>query len=131
MEAPAEIRRADVVLVPFPYVTNFRRAKTRPALVIQNDVGNRFGSTVIVALISSSVPAKRYPMQYAIPHPSPVAKAAGLRVASVVKLETIVTLPKRAVLRRLGHLPAEAIREVDEALAFSLDLRLAPARKLS
>jgi mRNA-degrading endonuclease toxin of MazEF toxin-antitoxin module len=86
---------------------------------------------VIVALISSSVPAKRYPMQYAIPHPSPVAKAAGLRVASVVKLETIVTLPKRAVLRRLGHLPAEAIREVDEALAFSLDLRLAPAGKLS
>jgi hypothetical protein len=50
---------------------------------------------------------------------------------STVKLETIVTLPKRAVLRRLGHLPAEVIGEVDEALAFSLDLRLAPARKLS
>ena len=130
METLAEIHRGDVVLVPFPYVTDFRKAKTRPALVIQNDVGNRFGSTVIVALISSSVPAKRYPMQYAIPHPSPVAKAAGLRVASVVKLETIVTLPKRAVLRRLGHLPTDAIHEVDEALAFSLDLRLAPARKL-
>ena len=130
METVAEIRRGDVVLVPFPYVTDLRRAKTRPALVIQNDVGNRFGSTVIVALISSSMPEKRYPMHVPIPHPSRVAKAAGLRSASVVKMETIVTLPKRAILHRLGRLPGEAIREVDEALAFSLDLRLASPPRL-
>jgi mRNA interferase MazF len=50
VETLTDVRRGDVVLVPFPYVTDFRKAKTRPALVIQNDVGNRFGSTVIVAL---------------------------------------------------------------------------------
>ena len=120
-----DILRGDVVLVPFPYVTDFKKAKTRPALVIQNNIGNRFGSTVIVALISSSVPAKQYPMHYSIPHPSPVAKAAGLKTTSVVKLETIVTLPRRAILHRLGHLPHDAVREAGEALAFSLDLRLA------
>ena len=115
------------MLVPFPYVTDFRKAKTRPALVVQNDVGNRYGSTVIVALISSSAPEKRYPMHYPIPHQSPIARAAGLKTTSVVKMETLVTLPKRAVLKRLGSLPKEAVREADEALAFSLDLRLAPA----
>lgn len=125
MNTVPEIRRGDVVLVPFPYVTDFKKAKTRPALVIQNDTGNRFSSTVIVALISSSMPEKRYPMHYPIPHPSTVAKAAGLQKASVVKMETIVTLPKRAILRRLGALPREAIREADSALAFSLDLPLA------
>lgn len=125
METLAVIRRGDVVLVPFPYVTDFKKAKTRPALVVQNDTGNRFGSTVIVALISSSVPDKRYPMHYPIPYPSAVAKAAGLQKASVVKMETIVTLPKRAILRRLGALPGEAIQEADSALAFSLDLPLA------
>lgn len=78
MNTAPEIRRGDVVLVPFPYVTDFRKAKTRPALVIQNDIGNRYGSTVIVALISSSVPEKRYPMHYQILSPSPIAKAAGL-----------------------------------------------------
>lgn len=124
MDAAQELRRGDVVLVPFPYVTDFKKAKTRPALVIQNDIGNRFGSTVIVALISSSVPERRYPMHYVITAPSSVAKATGLRTASVVKMETIVTLPKRAILRRLGSLPREAIREADEALAFSLDLHL-------
>jgi mRNA interferase MazF len=126
VEPLTDVRRGDVVLVPFPYVSDFRKAKTRPALVIQNDVGNRFGSTVIVALISSVLPAKRYPMHYPIPHPSAVAKAAGLKTTSLVKLETIVTLPKRAILQRLGRLPGDAIREVDQALAFSLDLRLAP-----
>lgn len=125
MDAAQEIRRGDVVLVPFPYVTDFKKAKTRPALVIQNDIGNRFGNTVIVALISSSVPERRYPMHYAITAPSSIAKATGLRTTSVVKMETIVTLPKRAILRRLGSLPRQAIREADEALAFSLDLRLA------
>lgn len=120
-----DIRRGDVVLVPFPYVTDFKKAKTRPALIVQNDVGNRFSSTVIVALISSSMPEKKYPMHFPIPYPSAVAKAAGLQKASVVKMETIVTLPKRAILRRLGALPQEAIREADSALAFSLDLPLA------
>lgn len=128
MNRSVEVRRGDVVLVPFPYVTDFRQAKTRPALVIQNDIGNRFGSTVIVALISSSLPKKRYPMHYPVAYPSSIAHAAGLKVASVIKMETIVTLPKRAVLRRLGSLPRASLREADEALAFSLDLR--PAESL-
>lgn len=117
-------RRARALL---PYVTDFRKAKTRPALIVQNDIGNRFGSTVIVALISSSVPGKRYPMHFLIPHPSPLARAAGLRATSIVKMETIIMLPKRALLEKVGSLPREALREADQALAFSLDLRLAPA----
>ena len=70
MDQVTEIRRGDVVLVPFPYVTDFKRAKTRPVLVVQNDTGNRFASTVIVALISSSIPQKRYPMHYPVFYPS-------------------------------------------------------------
>ncbi len=126
MAAAIEVRRGDVVLVPFPYVTDFKRTKTRPALVIQNDVGNRYGSTVILALISTAVPERRYPMHYIIPYPSPIARAAGLSRASVVKMETIVTLPKQAILKRLGRLPREAMREAEQALAFSLDLPLTP-----
>lgn len=112
-------------LCRFPMSRISKKAKTRPALVVQNDTGNRFGSTVIVALISFSVPEKRYPMHYPIPHPSAVAKAAGLQETSVVKMETLITLPRRAILRKLGTLPREAILEADSALAFSLDLPLA------
>jgi len=63
-------------------------------------------------------------MHYPVSYPSAVAKAAGLKKASVVKMETIVTLPKRAILKRLGALPREAMRDADQALAFSLDLPL-------
>ncbi len=122
MERVTEVRRGDIVLVPFPYVTDFKKAKTRPALVIQNDTGNRFGSTIIIALIFSSMPDKRYPMHYPVPYPSPIARAAGLQKSSVVKMETLVTLPKRAILKRLGALPREAMQDADHALAFSLNL---------
>ena len=125
MEKGPTVRRGDIFFVPFPYASDFRQAKKRPALVIQNDLGNRFASTVIVALISSSIPKKSYPMHYRIEHPSEVARAAGLRRQSVVKMETLVTLPKRALLRRLGSLPKAALREADQALAYSLSLRLA------
>lgn len=111
-----------MVLVPFPYVTDFRKAKTRPALVVQNDIGNKFSSTIIVALISSSVPAKRYPMHFFIDHPSRTAKLAGLDRPSVVKMETPLTLPREAVLRKIGALTSESMDSVDTALAFSVGL---------
>ena len=63
-------------------------------------------------------------MHYGIAYPSAVAAAAGLQTPSVIKMETLVTLPKRAVLRRLGSLPEEVMREADHALAFSLELAL-------
>ena len=61
-------------------------------------------------------------MHYTIAHPSPAAEAAGLKTTSVVKMDTLVTLPRRAILQRRGRLPREAMREADQALAFSLDL---------
>lgn len=44
-----------------------------------------------------------------------------------MKMEILVTLPRRAILKRLGSLPKSAMREADQALAFSLDLPLAAA----
>jgi mRNA-degrading endonuclease toxin of MazEF toxin-antitoxin module len=64
-------------------------------------------------------------MHYPVLYPSAVAKAAGLNKPSVVKMEALVTLPKRAILKRLGALPRDAMRVADQALAFSLDLPLA------
>lgn len=120
-----DICRGDVVLVPFPYISDFTKAKTRPALVIQNDIGNRYGSTIILALISSSKPSQVYPMHYHIPKDSNMAKEAGLEIDSFVKAETIITLPKKAILKKVGHLPSQAMKEVNKALAISLDLKLA------
>jgi len=114
--------RGDVVLVPFPFVTDFTKAKPRPAVVIQNDIANRFSPNLILALVSSTVPKKPYPFHYRIPGGSELAAQAGLDRDSIVKTEVIITIPKPSILKRVGSLPAEAMNDVAACLRVSLGL---------
>jgi mRNA interferase MazF len=114
--------RADVVLVPFPFVTNFTKAKARPAIVIQNDIANKYSPNLILALISSAIPKKSYPFHYRIRGGSKMATQSGLDRDSIVKTEVIVTIPKASILKKIGSLPPEAMFEVNECLKISLGL---------
>ncbi len=110
-------RRGDVVLVPFPFITDFSQSKTRPALVIQNDVGNRFSPNLIVAAISSRVPDRVYPTNHHLQ-----AGTAGLDRDSVVLGSVILTIPQSSVLKRFGHLDETDMQAVDICLRVSLTL---------
>jgi mRNA interferase MazF len=114
--------RGDVVLVSFPYVTDFAKQKSRPALVVQNDIANQYSPNLILALISSKVPKKVYPFHFHIRNGTDTAEKAGLDNYSIVKTEIIVTIPKSAVMKKIGFLPAEAMSQVDECLRVSLSL---------
>jgi mRNA interferase MazF len=118
----AAFNRGDVVLVPFPYVTDFSKAKSRPALVIQNDVANKFSPNLILALISSRRPKKVYPFHFHIRNGTDLAEKAGLDKYSIVKSEVIITVPKSSVMKKIGTLPAEAMNQVDVCLRVSLSL---------
>ncbi|NLC59058.1 MAG: type II toxin-antitoxin system PemK/MazF family toxin [Armatimonadetes bacterium] len=115
--------RGDVVLVAFPYVTDPSRAKHRPAVIIQNDIGNRFSPNLIVAGITSQLPRRRYPTDFWVDLGSEEGRAAGLDRAAVVKADTILTVPKSAVAARLGHFPATAMAAIDQCLRISLALQ--------
>jgi mRNA interferase MazF len=117
MSDELSFRRGDVVLVPFPFITDFGQSKPRPALVIQNDVGNRFSSNLIVAAISSRVPDKVYPTNHHLR-----AGTAGLDRDSVVLASVILTIPKTSVLKHLGHLDEANLQAVDACLRVSLAL---------
>jgi mRNA interferase MazF len=110
-------RRGDVVLIPFPFITDFSHSKPRPALVIQNDVGNRFSPNLIVAAISSRVLDRVYPTNHHLR-----AGTAGLDRDSVVLASVILTIPKSSVLKRLGHLDETNLQAVDACLRVSLAL---------
>ena len=114
--------RGDVVLVPFPYVTDFAMAKSRPAVVVQNDIANRYSQNLILALISSKAPRKVYPFHFHIHRGTEVAIKAGLEKDSIVKTEVIITIPKSSVMKRIGFLPVEAMSLVDQCLRISLSL---------
>ena len=109
--------RGEVWLVRFDPTIGAEIRKTRPAVVIQNDVGNRAASTTIVAAVTSQVTEPLYPFEVLI-----AAGAAGLVKRSAVLLNQIRTVDRARLIRRLGVLNAETLGRVDQALLVSLGL---------
>ncbi len=108
-------RRGEIWLVNWNPSRGSEQAGKRPALVIQNDVGNEKASTTIVAAISSSV--KIYPMNVAIDPPD-----GGLKIPSIIKTSQILTVAKERLEKRLGKISEEKMEEVNRAIKLSLDL---------
>ncbi|MDP2799435.1 MAG: type II toxin-antitoxin system PemK/MazF family toxin [Deltaproteobacteria bacterium] len=108
-------KRGEVWLVNWNPARGSEQAGRRPALVIQNDIGNEKASTTIVAAISSSL--KIFPMNVKIEPPE-----GGLDSPSIVKTSQILTVDKKRLERRIGRLSKEKMEEVNEAIKLSLDL---------
>ena len=113
-------RRGDIYLVTFDPTMGHEIRKTRPAVIIQNDVSNRYSPITIVAAISSHFNDPPYPREV------PIATGAktGLTVPSAVILNQIRSIDRKRLLKRLGALDAPAMRRVDEAIRISLGLVL-------
>lgn len=122
MNKTEEFRRGDIVLTRFPYITDPTKAKERPAVIIQNDIGNRYSSNLIVAAISSRIPSREYPFHFWVPPGSPQASGTGLQRDSVVHAEIILTIPKKSVTKRIGRFSDDAMSAIDECLRVSLAL---------
>lgn len=89
----------------------------RPVLIIQNNIGNKYSSTVIIALITSKTGVKaKLPTHYFINSES------GLEAPSIVLLEQIRTIDKKRLDSYIGHLSAAHINGIDKALAISVGL---------
>ena len=92
--------------------------KTRPALIIQNDISNELSGITIVAPITSTV---RFPL-------SPVHallaadKTTGLSVTSVALLNQIRAVDRVRLIKRIGVVDSETMEQVDEAIKISLGL---------
>ena len=111
-------RRGDIYLVNFDPTLGAEIRKTRPALILQNDIGNKFSPVTIVAAISSKFDEPLYPTEVLIS-----AKAlTGLTVDSVVLLNQIRTVDKKRLVKQLGTLSAAEMEEVNQALRISLAL---------
>ncbi|REE85363.1 mRNA interferase MazF [Paenibacillus sp. OV219] len=89
----------------------------RPVLVIQNDIGNRFSPTVIVAAITAQIQKAKLPTHVEID-----AALHGFDRDSVLLLEQIRTIDKQRLTDKITHLDDETMRKVDEALQISVGL---------
>ena len=114
----AGLRRGEVYVCSFDPTVGHEIKKTRPALVIQNDVGNRYSPLTIVAAITSTVSPVPYPIEVVV-EPS---AANGLGVRSSFRLDQIRTVDRQRLIRRLGAIDSSTMARVDEALKISLGL---------
>ena len=109
-------KRGEVWLVNWNPARGSEQAGRRPAVVIQNDIGNEKASTTIVAAISSSV--RIFPINIKIEPPE-----GGLELPSIVKTSQILTVDKKKLEKKLGRFSKEKMEEVNQAIKLSLDLR--------
>ena len=108
-------KRGEVYLVNFDPTLGTEIKKTRPALILQNDVANHWSSITIVAAITSQFEDRLYPTEILVKAPE-----GGLTVDSVVLLNQIRSIDKLRLLKRRGSLKQGTMARVDRALMVSV-----------
>ena len=116
MSDGTDVRRGDVVIVRLDPAEGHEMKKTRPAVVVQNDVGNRNSSTTIVAPVTGAY--REYPFEVFVEADgSPLEKNSSIRHDQI----RTVSVPER-IHSVVGSLGGSTMAEVDEALQLSLGL---------
>jgi len=110
-------KRGEVYRVSFDPTLGAEIRKTRPALILQNDIANRYSPITVVAAITSQYEEPLYPTEVLVKRPE-----GGLTSDSVVLLNQIRSIDKRRLLKRLGTLRPATLKQVDRALEVSLGL---------
>ncbi len=111
------IRRGEIWQVRFDPVEGSEIAKRRPALVLQNDVGNRYAATTIVAAITARV--KDLPTLVGV---EPSARN-GLQRSCAVNLSHIRTVSKSRLVARMGRIEEKYLPLIERATLISLGFR--------
>ncbi len=110
-------RRGEVYLASFDPTVGAEIKKTRPALIVQNDIANRHSPITIVAAITSRFEEPLYPTEVPI-----VVPEGGLTSDSIVLLNQVRSIDKRRLIKRLGTVHPDTMARVDRAIAVSFGL---------
>lgn len=113
---PREIKRGQIYWVNWSPARGSEQSGFRPALVIQNDVGNKFSPTTIVAAVTTAA-EKAYPFLVNV-----TAKESGLPKDSTVNLAVIITVDKNRLRDWCGELDEARMNQVNAAIKDSLGL---------
>jgi mRNA interferase MazF len=123
------VKRGEIYWVEFSPIKGSEQGGLRPALVVQNDIGNRFSPTTIVVAITRTLPTQNFPFVVVL-----TSDESGLPGTSAVNCAQIATIQQAGPASRLrpprgqdrvrpiGHVDDAKMAEVDAALRYSLGL---------
>jgi mRNA interferase MazF len=110
-------RRGEIYLVRFDPTVGHEIRKTRPAVVIQNDVSNQYSPITIVAAISSHFSSPPFPREIVIE-----PEESGLPKRSAVILNQIRSVDRQRLAKKMGRISTQSMQRVDQAIRISLGL---------
>tara|TARA_Y100000310_G_C20597578_1_gene771295 strand:- start:234 stop:578 length:345 start_codon:yes stop_codon:yes gene_type:complete len=112
-----EIKRGDLLLVNFEPVKGSEQGRVRPAIVIQNDILNKFSPLTIVAPITSKIYKKEYPTNVFIKK-----EDFNLDNDSTILLNQIRTIDKKRIIKKISSVSIFLMKKVDLAIKICLGL---------
>ena len=110
------IKRGEVFLVNFDPTVGAEVKKSRPAVVVSNDINNAHSPIISIAPVTSNV-TRVYSFEVEIPGGTP-----GLKTRSKVMVNQTRAVDKIRLIKKLGQLPAQTMQEINQALKLHYDL---------
>ena len=111
------VRRGDIYYADLSPVVGSEQGGTRPVLIIQNDIGNQYSPTTIIAAITSQLDKAKLPT-----HVEVSCETCQLEKDSVVLAEQIRTIDKRRLKEKVTTLSDDKMLLVNQAIEISLGL---------
>ncbi|MBL1223567.1 type II toxin-antitoxin system PemK/MazF family toxin [Enterococcus sp. BWR-S5] len=111
------VKRGDIYFADLSPVVGSEQGGIRPVLVIQNNLGNHFSPTIIVAAVTAKMAKPKLPTHIGIN-----SGETGIERDSVILLEQIRTIDKARLKEKVCHLGIEVMTDVDRALGISVGI---------
>lgn len=111
------IKRGDLFYADLSPVIGSEQGGVRPVVIIQNDVGNKYSPTTIVAAITSSQGKAKLPT-----HVRVAAHHLALPKNSFILLEQIRTIDKKRLREKIGKVDDNTMASIDKAIRVSLKI---------
>ncbi len=114
-ETSMDIKRGELYYADLDPVIGSEQGGIRPVLILQNDTGNHFSPTIVVAAITSR-------RKHLIPTHVKLSEQKGLSRESFVMLEQIRTIDRERLKERIGSIDRVQMKDVNAAIKVSLGL---------
>ena len=111
------IKRGDIYYADLSPVVGSEQGGLRPVLIIQNEAGNKYSSTVIIAAITSQMHKAKLPT-----HVELDSRYCDIAKDSVILLEQLRTIDKQRLKEKVCHLEGPIMNRINDALRISLEL---------
>ncbi len=111
------VKKGEIYFADLSPVIGSEQGGVRPVLIVQNDIGNKYSPTVIVAAVTSQINKAKLPTHVEIP-----AEGNGLAKDSVVLLEQLRTIDKKRLREKIGRIDDKCLQKTNEALSISLGI---------